>query len=160
ERVCLKALSKRINDRYTTAKDMAEELRQLAEGVCSPKRIESQLVPSREGHNQEPLASLFLASGAEEKTYPLAKDRVAIGRSPDCDIVLMNPSVAKYHAQLVRDGSRYLIEDLQSWNGTYVNGYQIKGRTPLKGNDRIHVGGSILLYRLVVARRLSSPYAA
>src|SRR5262249_50513139 len=119
----------------------------------SPKRIESQVVPSGEGPNQEPLATLFLASGAEERTYPLAKDRVAIGRNPDCDIVLQQPSVARYHAQLVRDGSRYLIEDLQSPNGTYVNGQVIKGRTPLNDNDRIHVGGSILLYR----RRLAAP---
>jgi serine/threonine protein kinase len=46
ERVCLKALSKRIQDRYTTAKDMAEELCQLAEAVCLPKRPESQVALS------------------------------------------------------------------------------------------------------------------
>src|SRR5262249_37111977 len=43
--------------------------------------------------------------------------------------------------------SRYLIEDLRSRNGTYVNGYVIRGRIPLKDNDRIHVGDTILLYR-------------
>src|SRR5262249_18912739 len=46
ERVCLKALSKRVQDRYTTAKDMAEELCQLAEAVCLPKRPESQVALS------------------------------------------------------------------------------------------------------------------
>src|SRR5262249_31137767 len=93
----------------------------------------------------------------EERTHPLTKDRVAIGRSPDCDIVLKGISVARYHAQLVRDGSHYLVEDLQSSNGTYVNGYQIRGRVPLKDNDRIHLGGTILVYRRAIAPRLAAP---
>src|SRR5262245_14465097 len=157
ERICLRALSKRVNERYTTAKDMAEELSQLAEGVCYPKRLESQVVSAQERHGPEPLAALVIASGAEERTHPLTKDRVAIGRSPDCDIVLKGISVARYHAQLVRDGSHYLVEDLQSSNGTYVNGYQIRGRVPLKDNDRIHLGGTILVYRRAIAPRLAAP---
>src|SRR5262249_5014150 len=46
ERVCLKALSKRVQDRYTTAKDMAEELCKLAEAVRLPKRPENQVAHS------------------------------------------------------------------------------------------------------------------
>src|SRR5262249_3158074 len=131
ERICLRALSKQISDRYTTARDMAEELCQAAE-VCHAKGFEGPVDPKEEEHNQEPLDALVLASGTAEGTHPLTKDRVAIGRSPDCDIMLTDAAVGRFHAQLVRDGGRYLIEDLQSRNGTYVNGHQVKSRVPLK----------------------------
>jgi serine/threonine protein kinase len=145
ERICLKALSKRINDRYTTAKDMAEELGKVTRGARYAKPFERQ-VPAHEVPNLEHLPTLSIASGDQEQTFLLTKDRVIIGRSPDCDLVLNSLAVARYHAQLVRDGSRYLIEDLQSPNGTYLNGHPIRTRVLLQNQDRLHVGGTILVY--------------
>jgi serine/threonine protein kinase len=52
ERICLRALSKRINDRYTTAIDMAEELHQLVEGNCYAKQFDSQVDAARKGAAQ------------------------------------------------------------------------------------------------------------
>lgn len=51
-----------------------------------------------------------------------------VGRSPDADVVIDDPSVSKHHAKLIWDGKRTLVEDLKSSNGTWVN------------NDRLHVG--------------------
>jgi serine/threonine protein kinase len=152
ERICLKALSKRATDRYTTAKDMAEELGKLTKGAYSAKRFESQVERPREPDHLEPFATLCVTR-PEGGHYPLTKDRVTIGRCADCDIVLEDLYAARYHAQLVRVGNQHLVADLNTLNRTYVNGRQIVGRVPLEDNDRIHVGDSILVYRRAGATR-------
>jgi len=48
-----------------------------------------------------------------------------IGSAPDCNIVVAQPAVSGHHCRLTRQGDRYWIEDLQSKNGTWVNGTQI-----------------------------------
>jgi serine/threonine protein kinase len=60
ERICLKALSKRINDRYTTAKDMGRELFQVAKGGCYPKRLEGQVEPAHGARSKKPKNLLHL----------------------------------------------------------------------------------------------------
>jgi serine/threonine protein kinase len=89
-----------------------------------------------------------VANGPTEgTTYPLEKNRILIGRSPDCDICFLSLAMARYHAQLVRTGRGYSLEDLGSRNGSYVNGEPAVGRVPLRDGDRIHAGSLILVYR-------------
>jgi hypothetical protein len=93
-------------------------------------------------------SAVEIASGpAQGTTYELSNDRVLVGRSPDCEIVLSSPLVSRYHAQFVRTPAGYSFEDLGTANGSYVNGGRVAGRMPLNHGDRIHVGQTILLYR-------------
>jgi hypothetical protein len=151
ERICLKALAKRATERFTTAKDFAEELtfflRRPGRQGPAPVRAEpaDAFTPSGGGGVATP--ALEIATGPMEgRTYELNKDRVVVGRSPDCDIVLYHPNVARYHCQLVRSGGGYLLEDLNTLNGTCVNGVGTRGRVPLHTDDRIHVGDFVLVY--------------
>ena len=80
-------------------------------------------------------------------TYELAKDRVLIGRSPDCDIALRVPEMSRYHAQFIRTDDGYSLEDLGTSNGSYINGQRVVDRVPLQDGDRIHAGAVILVYR-------------
>jgi serine/threonine protein kinase len=157
ERICLKALAKRASERYTTAKDMAEDLRRFladargyekdGQGSGSPSNA---MLPSAEEDSWR--SSIEVASGAMEgRTYELSKHRIVLGRSADCDISISHPAVARYHAQLVRTDQGYCIEDMGTCNGTYINGMCISGRVLLHENDRIHVGGVVLIYRSYVA---------
>jgi pSer/pThr/pTyr-binding forkhead associated (FHA) protein len=50
-----------------------------------------------------------------------------IGRSADCDIVVFNETVSRRHAALRRDGDAWLLVDLGSKNGTWVNGVAVDG---------------------------------
>lgn len=70
---------------------------------------------------------------------------LTIGRLPDNDIVINNPMVGRHHAKIVMEqGERYEIIDLQSTNGTYVNGRKVKGQMPLRPGDRIMLGNTPL----------------
>jgi phosphoserine phosphatase RsbU/P len=84
------------------------------------------------------LLQLSNSSGTNEDVK-VEQDRMVLGRHPDCDIVLDSASVSRQHAQLLREGGQYFIEDLHSRNGTFVNGRIIQGRHPLGDGDRVKI---------------------
>ena len=64
-----------------------------------------------------------------------------IGRAPDNDVVVSDLSVSRYHAELRRTANAYQIVDLDSHNGTFVNGQQV-GSAPLTEGDIVGIGPS------------------
>jgi predicted component of type VI protein secretion system len=77
--------------------------------------------------------------GVVIKEVPITKDRTTLGRRPYNDIVIDNLAVSGEHAMLQASGSDLFLEDLNSTNGTYVNGKAIR-RQALQHNDTIEVG--------------------
>ncbi len=68
------------------------------------------------------------------------QDTVTIGREPDCEVVIAERQVSRYHARIERDENGYLIYDLGSKNGTYVNGEEVRGEPRrLKDGDEIQI---------------------
>ena len=67
---------------------------------------------------------------------------VRLGRHPDCTVQLDSNMVSRFHAQLIQQDNRILLEDLGSGNGSFLNGKQLEASTPvkLKDGDRIKVG--------------------
>lgn len=89
--------------------------------------------------------SLVVQSGPDRgKTFPVTKDRVVIGRKTG-DLILSDPEVSGSHAALEIAGTTYLVRDLQSTNGTYLNGEKV-GEAEVKHLDEIGVGKSILIF--------------
>ncbi len=83
---------------------------------------------------------LMLTDGTQ--VYPLGAAEILIGRHHSADIYLDDHAVSRFHALLVlRDGS-WRIEDLQSADGTYVNGKRIRAPHILHRNDVICIGGN------------------
>ncbi len=78
---------------------------------------------------------------------------VTIGSRPDCDLVVNVPSVSGHHCRLSRDENGFVLEDLNSTNGTFVNGERIRGevRVSLTAADTIHLGS----YALPISQALS-----
>ncbi len=70
-----------------------------------------------------------------------------IGRDPNCDIYLDNPFVSTRHARLKKRDNRYLIEDIRSKNGTYVNGTRVV-EAELRDKDRIIIGEKEFLFSI------------
>tara|TARA_Y100000991_G_C21969865_1_gene348815 strand:+ start:265 stop:2547 length:2283 start_codon:yes stop_codon:yes gene_type:complete len=69
------------------------------------------------------------------------KNKVLIGRSKDCDIIINSSSVSRQHAEIaVISNEKYTINDLNSTNGTFVNGRKIRGVTKLGLADKIFIG--------------------
>lgn len=69
----------------------------------------------------------------------LRGDSLMVGRLPCCSVEIPLPTVSSHHCRLARRGSRWYIEDLDSRNGTFVNGRRIRRRW-LHVGDRITVG--------------------
>ena len=72
---------------------------------------------------------------------------VSIGRLPDNMIVIDNPAVSGRHARVFREGNHYVVEDLRSTNGTFVNEKPIARHTLLEG-DIVLVGKHSLVFTL------------
>jgi uncharacterized protein YraI len=77
------------------------------------------------------------------KGYPITGDLLTFGRDPDNDITLDDTEVSRNHARLLRRGQQVIIEDLNSTNGTLVNGKPIVGQHPLQPADIITIGASV-----------------
>jgi serine phosphatase RsbU (regulator of sigma subunit) len=93
------------------------------------------------------VASLRIISGPTAgQSYVMIGDESVVGRDMFCEIVLPSHSVSRQHARIVREADAYFIEDLNSLNGTYVNGVKIARRTPLRNQDRIHIHETALSF--------------
>ena len=77
--------------------------------------------------------------------HELVEDLITIGRGQDNMIVINDPSVSTHHAELQRAGETYRLKDLESTNGTQVNGIPI-AETGLRFEDRIRFGGAEVRY--------------
>ncbi|RME86470.1 MAG: FHA domain-containing protein [Zetaproteobacteria bacterium] len=77
--------------------------------------------------------------------YPLEHEETTIGRKPGNIIQIDNLAVSGRHARIIRVGSKAILEDLNSTNGTYVNGERITKHV-LKHGDKITVGKHTLIY--------------
>ncbi|RJQ41715.1 MAG: FHA domain-containing protein [Nitrospiraceae bacterium] len=79
------------------------------------------------------------------KEIPLDKDTVTIGRNPGNDIHIDNLAVSGFHAKLINRGGKFFIQDLNSTNGTFVNGKRIS-ESALSSNDDIVIGKHSLIF--------------
>jgi FHA domain len=78
--------------------------------------------------------------GRAGEAYALELDRLLIGRAPECDIFLDDVTVSRRHAVLTRRGRTFVIEDLGSLNGTFVNRRRVDAATPLEDGDELQIG--------------------
>ena len=72
------------------------------------------------------------------RDIPLEKPAFTVGRKPDNDIVLDNPTVSGHHCKIYEAGGTWFVEDLNSTNGTYVNGKKVL-KAGLRPNDSVGV---------------------
>ncbi|HZQ56399.1 MAG TPA: DUF3662 and FHA domain-containing protein [Acidimicrobiales bacterium] len=92
-----------------------------------------------------PTAGLVLADGSR---FDVPDEPVTVGRAPDCDLVLADPTVSKHHFELRHEGSTVVLVDLGSTNGTRVNDIGVRDRVLVDG-DRIRVGATVLRFETV-----------
>lgn len=92
-------------------------------------------------------AMLLVQRGPEAGSrFLLDKDSVLAGRHPSSDIFLDDISVSRRHATFTRRGGGYVVSDLGSLNGTYVNRDRIDGDIALSGGDEVQLGKYRLIY--------------
>lgn len=80
------------------------------------------------------------------KRYPLSEGVAVIGRSPETQVSIAEPSVSRQHARLSQSGEQWEIEDLGSANGTFVNDQKVESRRFLRDGDMIRLGTILLKF--------------
>jgi hypothetical protein len=81
-------------------------------------------------------------------TFPPGRGgRFTIGRTRDCDLCLTDLSVSRLHAELLRDGGGWLLNDLGSHNGTRLNGWLVRETVPVRGGDLVEFGSVTFVLR-------------
>jgi pSer/pThr/pTyr-binding forkhead associated (FHA) protein len=102
-----------------------------------------------------PMASLIVQNGTHPVTYELVGDIVMIGRASLNDIVIDNPVVSAQHAMLSKVGDTYWLKDLNSTNGTHINGLLFT-YGELKDGDTIRFASVIAIFSERCRKRWST----
>ncbi|MBV9498264.1 MAG: sigma 54-interacting transcriptional regulator [Acidobacteriaceae bacterium] len=105
-------------------------------------------------------AELIVVNGPLAGTrFPLGRGEIVAGRAPNGNIVLAEPEVGWRHCQIRPHGDRFVIRDLRSSSGTYVNGMRSAERW-LEDRDQIGIGKTILMFRSGEAGTEPAPVTA
>ena len=89
---------------------------------------------------QQEVAMLILQRGEDSsQRWSLDQELINIGRGPSCEIVLSDRVVSREHATILRQEDGYYLFDLDSKNGTFVNGEAVEGSQTLQDGDEIQI---------------------
>src|SRR5574342_1317081 len=77
--------------------------------------------------------------------FTLEGDQITVGRDSTNEIVINDAEVSRRHARLTFQGGKYVLEDLGSTNGTFVNGQRLAGPRVLKAGEVVSFGEQIVL---------------
>lgn len=77
---------------------------------------------------------------AKQTSLPLAHDEYGIGRAEQNAIRLTDRNVSRKHATLVRNAQGWIVRDLESYNGTFVNGLRVAGEQHVQSGDVVQLG--------------------
>lgn len=92
------------------------------------------------------MPTLFVIRGTDQGSrFQLDEPAVQLGRDPDSTIQLHDTQVSRRHAEIRRVGNDYAISDLNSSNGTFVNGQRIR-QQQLASGDQLQLGSTLMLY--------------
>ena len=124
--------------------DGAAPAEQVEPGATMIYRPRTPLPP--EGSAPEvALAQEIVTLTVNGKRRELDTRRVVIGRSKDCDIQISDPNASRRHAEVRQEGAAYWLIDLDSTNGSSVNGHRT-ARSKLESGDVITIGSTELLF--------------
>lgn len=87
--------------------------------------------------------------GGQPRRQEFYKSEVTVGRVQGNDIVLPKQNVSKRHSRVVLKNGKFVITDLKSTNGTYVNGRKISSPSVIKETDKIYIGDFVLSTELI-----------
>src|SRR6202041_1682866 len=89
-------------------------------------------------------AIIISEKGGAERREAFERGEISVGRVQGNDLMLPKGNVSKHHARLLLRDSRFIVTDLKSTNGTYVNGRKISQATLVREGDKIYIGDFVL----------------
>ena len=155
-----------VGDLGAPKQEVADRLRQLVQiglaAIVEPDRppvtLQEKTDPALKKRttagSRRTLVGSLTPDGAPDNVYPLLDPSYTLGRAPDNNIAISDGSVSSHHARIVRTAEGFVIEDLQSRNGTFVNGEQVTAQRLLADGDLIRLGKIIMTFN--VAKEIKS----
>jgi len=93
--------------------------------------------------SSENATRLVITSGAKNGSeFPLGHDEITIGRSSDSAIIIRDDYTSTHHARLMQWNGRWMLQDLDSTNGTFLNGSRVTVPTPIPLGATVKVGAT------------------
>jgi hypothetical protein len=124
---------------FSPASSGAKRLEDDTHEVVTPKAIQYSGAPT--------MSRLVLVKEGGETSFPLGRDSTALGRHKNNDVVVSDPKVSSFHARIDKVKEGYVIVDLKSRNGTFLNGKRVESAV-LKTGDEIRLGTARLVYKV------------
>jgi pSer/pThr/pTyr-binding forkhead associated (FHA) protein len=93
------------------------------------------------------VSRLVLVTDETESSFPLIRDSYTLGRHRNNDIVVADAKVSSFHARIDRTSEGFVLVDLKSRNGCWVNGKRAENALLVTG-DEIRVGAARVIYRV------------
>lgn len=123
-----------------------EEQNQAQGGLTIPAARSVEAVPQPR-ESTESRAQLVISRGPDAgRELMITHPSTSFGRHRDCDVVLEDVTVSRYHAEILREDGRYFLVDDGSLNGTYLNRKPID-RAELADGDEIWIGKARFIFR-------------
>jgi hypothetical protein len=94
-----------------------------------------------------------------QQHWIMENDDITIGRGSECDLTLDERQISRQHVRIFRDDNQFYLEDLNSKNGTWLNGNQMKGTRVLTDGDEIHLALVIRLQFVGSGATTPLPYS-
>lgn len=124
---------------------MAEDQENWPESRDTTAVLEVSAVDEAE-LDAEHIATVIVMSGPRVgMMMEVGEEGIVVGREPANDLHLPDPGVSRTHAKFYVDGDAIFLEDMESSNGTFVNGSEIERPRTLEDGDKITIGSSTLL---------------
>jgi hypothetical protein len=103
----------------------------------TPEEVSGEGVSA--GEPRGPALVVRAGGGRAGESFGTDGPRTLIGRSPECDVFLDDVTVSRRHAEIVQESGSYVIRDLGSLTGTFVNRHRIENAT-LADDDEVQIG--------------------
>jgi pSer/pThr/pTyr-binding forkhead associated (FHA) protein len=112
-------------------------------GPRVPRSSAPASVPAPRKRRAQPRELLVTEQEGSPRSYPMSAEPLTIGRAESCQVILGDTYVSQMHARVYPKDGEWLVEDLGSTNGTYVNGQRIAEVTRLRKGDRVQFGNTV-----------------
>jgi pSer/pThr/pTyr-binding forkhead associated (FHA) protein len=102
------------------------------------------------------VSRLVMVQGGQDTSFPLVRDTYTLGRHRNNDIVINDPKVSSFHARIDRSADGFVLVDLKSRNGSFVNGKRITHGVLATG-DEVRLGTARLHYKVDYTSSVHAP---
>ncbi|MCU1528275.1 MAG: hypothetical protein JWP75_2038 [Frondihabitans sp.] len=132
--------AKRLPAEQQQAQAQAAPAQQRSAAPSAPVTLPRAPAPAASGDTSPP-SHLVITKGAKNGLeMPLGDGPLTIGRSNESNLIIRDDYTSTHHARLMLWNGRWVIQDLDSTNGTFVNGERITVPTPISSNTTVTIG--------------------